>query len=114
MYIIYDEYELLELFEAEPKLKRTEGEEAGLFMYSNVDKHSIKLLISFSVYENQCDVSLSYNRSDGRDDDLFDCRVENVERFECKKNQMNIIKFGGEVIMKIYFKPYYVIEMATL
>ncbi|SDF57356.1 hypothetical protein [Sporomusa acidovorans] len=110
MYIKYDEYELLELFENEPILVC--GEEAGVFMYSNVDKCNVKIVMLFSVYENTCKVSLCH--ASHNDKTIFECNIVDVERLECSKSTMKIVKIGGAVPISISFDPNYAINIENL
>lgn len=110
MYIKYDEYELLELFESEPIL--VSGKDAGVYMYSNVDKLNIKLVILFSVYENTCKISLCH--ASDSDKPLFECNVVDIARFECSKKTMRIVKVGGAIPISIKFGSNYAIDIERL
>ncbi len=58
MFIRYNESELLELFENEPVA--VAEPDAGMFIYSKTDTLGFKLVLTISVYEKECVLSLSY------------------------------------------------------
>ncbi|EEG76139.1 conserved hypothetical protein [Dethiobacter alkaliphilus AHT 1] len=98
MFIQYDEYELLELFESEPIL--IAEKEAGMFIYSLSNALGFKLVMSLSVYENQCNVSLSYV-----DDIIFDIQLSNVKSMKSDGKQIRINRKENKIDVIIGFKP---------
>ena len=88
------------------------GNDAGVFMYSNVDKCNVKLVVLFSVYENTCKVSLCH--SERNDKLIFECSIVEVERIECRKSTMKIMKSGGGSSIGISFNPNYSINIERM
>lgn len=58
MFIKYDEYDLLEFFEAEPNY--IFDKETGKLMYVKEDKYGMKMIFHMDVYEQTCSVSINY------------------------------------------------------
>lgn len=83
MYIKYDEYELLELFENEPV--SVFDKDAGVFIYSRTDKLGIKLVMTMSIYEYECNISLNH---DNYQKPIFELKLKDVDSIECDNEKM--------------------------
>ncbi|MES9689210.1 hypothetical protein ABWK31_17400, partial [Bacillus sp. JJ353] len=59
MFIKYNEYDLLELFENEPVI--ITHQDAGEFNYTYEDNQNFKLILTLEVYQKTCGLSITYN-----------------------------------------------------
>lgn len=107
MFVQYDEYELLELFESEP-ISIAE-KEAGMFIYSLSDALGFKLVMNLSVYENQCNVSLSY-----ADKTIFDFQLSNVKSIKSDGKHLRIYRKDNERDIIIGFKPNFSLKVENI
>jgi hypothetical protein len=98
MFVEYDEYELMELFESEPI--SIADKEAGMFIYSLSDTLGFKLVMSLSIYENECKVSLSYT-----DKTIFDIQLKDVVSIKSNGKQLRINRRNSDRDVIIGFKP---------
>jgi hypothetical protein len=103
MYIKYDEYELLELFCNEP-ISILE-KEAGKFIYSFKDNKGFKLIMLMDVYENKCELTLTFKESI-----VFTCKINEVESIN-KVNDNMVIKDKSKSVIKVKFKEQVGIEL---
>lgn len=78
----YDELELLEFFESEPKI--IEPLEAGMYIY-NRSIELFKLSLYFSIYENECSVSIEYD-----DKTIVSADFKSIESIYKNKNCLTI------------------------
>lgn len=60
MFIDYDEYDLLELFESEP-VSITGNIEDGKLIYSYKDNQNFEVILTLDVYKQTSTVSITYN-----------------------------------------------------
>ncbi|MED1739327.1 hypothetical protein P4U97_07435 [Bacillus swezeyi] len=60
MFIKYDEYDLLELFESEP-VSIADELDAGELIYTYKDNQNFKLILTMDVYQQTCSLSMTYN-----------------------------------------------------
>lgn len=98
MFIIYNEYELLELFESEPIAI---GEpEAGMKIYKKEDKQGFKLVLTISIYEQECLLSLTQGYCQNP---IFDLKLTDVNKIY-SEHDMLYIKYG-EKFISIGFIP---------
>lgn len=102
MYIQYDEFELLELFEKEPI--SVFDDESGVFIYSKDDNLGFHLVLSMSVYERKCSIGLSYAKYQTS---IFNFDFDNVDSIKCDKEKMCIVTENGKENVIVYFKPNY-------
>ena len=98
LYMKYDEYELLEMFESEPIFLATK--EAGLYRYSYIGKNNVKIVLYISVYENECDISLYLHENP-----LFKAELTDVEFIRQDENRLRIHQNNADKDYIIYFKP---------
>lgn len=100
--MFYDEYELLELFESEPKELYQEG--AGFYMYKKVDKLGFQLLLYISYYEKKCEISLSndmYNWT------IFEFELYHIESIRNENECLKIRGNSGKTEVDIQCKPHF-------
>ncbi|SDO04738.1 hypothetical protein SAMN04487897_107185 [Paenibacillus sp. yr247] len=109
MFIQFDEYELLKLFESEPV---TIGEkEAGVFIYSKTDSFGFKLVMTFSIYEKECSLSLNHH---SYETPIFDVKLKDVERISCNYKQLKIQRNNSEKCIEAIFKPNFSLNILNL
>jgi hypothetical protein len=85
MFIKYDEYELIELFESEPT--PIFEEEQGIFQYSKEDNAGIQLIFTLLVYESRCQISLNLKKFESR---LVEFEFNNVSKFAKSEGRLLI------------------------
>ncbi|MDR7246916.1 hypothetical protein [Priestia megaterium] len=105
----YDEYELLELFEAEPSVMV--DYQTGMFMYNKDDDHGFHLLLVMSVHESQCSISLSYKHFKGL---IFDFELEDISEIKGENNRLTILGNDGNREVEISFKPHFSLKTVKL
>ncbi|MGE6574286.1 hypothetical protein [Paenibacillus xylanexedens] len=108
MYIQYDEFLLLELFESDPI--SIADEEAGIFMYTKMDNVGFKLMLTISIYEKQCNLSLVH---DQYSIPVFECKLDNVEEL-CTTTQGLTIRRPTSTNVIVTFKPNFSIQINNL
>ncbi len=91
MFIKYDEYELLELFEKEPVV--IGDEEAGMFIYSKNDDLGFKLVLTISIYEKQCNLSLNYQ---SLAIPIFEFNLLEIDALICEDQKLKIISHDNK------------------
>lgn len=104
LYIQYNEYELLELFESEPI--SVFDVEAEVFMYSKLDTLGFKLLMTMSTYENTVDLSLSYQNGC-----VFDVNMKSVQRIISRNDTLHIQCTEEKKAIEVRFKPHFAINI---
>ena len=109
MYIKYDEYELLELFENEPV--SVFDDEAGVFIYSRNDNLGFKLVMTMSIYEFECDISLN---NDSYQKPIFEFKLKDVDSIKCEADKMLFIRKEREQSIIIHFKPNYSVDITNI
>ncbi|CAH1190390.1 hypothetical protein PAECIP111893_00308 [Paenibacillus plantiphilus] len=98
MFTIYDQYELLELFESEPIVI---GEpEAGMNIFKKEDKYGFKLILTISIYEKECILSLTQRDCPNP---IFDLRLTDVNKIYNENSTLYIM--SGEKLISIGFHP---------
>lgn len=102
MFIQYNEFELLELFEKEPV--SVFDDESGVFIYSKDDNLGFHLVMLMSVYECKCSIGLSYTKYKTS---IFNLDFDNVDSIKCDKEKMSIVMKNSKKNVIIYFKPNY-------
>ena len=104
--IIYDEYELLELFESEPT-SIADDPKAGLMMYSKKDDFGFEIIMTLSIYECNCILSLNYKEYETS---IFNFELKNVEKILCKNELLIIQAEGGKQCVEVMFKPSFALK----
>lgn len=105
----YDEYEMLELFEAEPLVMF--DEQTGIFTYKKVDDYGFQLSLTISVHESECNVSLSYKHFKGL---IFDFELKDINQIKGENNRLIILGNDGNRKVEISFKPNFSLKTARL
>ena len=106
MFIEYDEYELLELFES--KAVSIYDEEAGKYMYVKTDKYGMKLILHIDVYEQTCSLSLTYEKYTKA---IFEINETAVKRLIKKEATLEVVNNLDESVLKVYFRPNFSIKI---
>lgn len=108
MFIQYDEYQLLELFESEPVY--IADERAGILMYSKQDDNGFKLILTISAYENECNLSLIYGKYSKP---IVEMNVKDVEKINTTDNELKILQRANDKYIALKFKPSFSIYANT-
>lgn len=109
MYIKYDEYELLELFENEPV--SVFDEEVGTFIYSKFDNLGFKLVMMMSIYDFECNMSLNH---DSYQKPIFEFKLKDVDSIKCDDGKMLFIRKDNKQSVIIHFKPNYSVDITNI
>ncbi|TYR81130.1 hypothetical protein FZC66_04500 [Priestia megaterium] len=107
--MLYNEYELLELFENEPIVMA--DEQTGMFMYIKNDDFGFKLILNISQHEDKCSVSLSYEKIKGV---IFDFELEGIEQIKGEDNHLIILGNDDRTEVKISVKPHFGLKTVKL
>ncbi len=99
----YAEYELVELFECEPKMLYEE-EDVGIYTYERTDKCGFTLSLTISVHEEDCGLTFTYQ--DLRKP-LYQMKFEEVEKIECSEDRLIMKQKNKSESIIVYFKPNY-------
>ncbi|UXH43278.1 hypothetical protein N5C46_16490 [Rossellomorea vietnamensis] len=106
--MIFDHYDLLELFEREPLEYRSDQ---GFYMNSKTDPLGIKLLFSMSIYTDKCMVSLIYKEHELT---LVSLEINNVIKVEKREDLLFIHSKSASSPIIINFKPRFSISEICL
>jgi hypothetical protein len=109
MFIKYDEYELLELFENEPVV--IGDKEAGMFIYSKNDDLGFKLVLTISIYEKECGLSLNYKNFKSS---IFDFKLKDIDRITCDNQKLKLLSNNGDKNIEVTFKPIFSLKSLVL
>jgi hypothetical protein len=99
-----DKYELLELFESEPKII---DEEAGEHEYKKEDAFGFTLKMIIFLYDEFCGLTL--NHKDLKYP-IFDLGFDNINRIKCKDDKLIIQQANNTKNVVVYFKPNYTLK----
>lgn len=107
MFIQYDEYALLALFESEPKIMNSEPE---IYTYSKQNELGFELSLHFSVYDQYAVISMSYGVSKLL---LLEAEIKNISSIKADSKEIRIFQEGNDkkCIMKVSFVPNFKIDM---
>jgi hypothetical protein len=100
MFIQYDEYELLILFENEP-IELNE-KDSGIYVYNHEDLQCFRLSMYMSIYGQVCCLNLSYKNLHIP---IFDISLTDVEYIKSKGDRLVIKQSNMKHVVVIYFKP---------
>jgi hypothetical protein len=100
LFIHFNEYELLELFENEPVI--IGDKEAGMYIYSKTDSFGFKLVLTFSIYENECLLSLNH---ESYTIPIVDLKMQDVTQISSSGNRLMIHRENCEKDLEVVFKP---------
>ena len=103
--IEYNEYDLLELFESEPKIAG-EGK-AGRYEYEKLDKNGFQFKLYFSLYDDLGSITLRY-----RDlhIPIFEMNLTHIESIICTGDRLTIQQKNNSKKVVAYFKPNYIVN----
>src|SRR3989304_6662992 len=79
----YNEYDLLELFESEPK--QLYEEDVGIYTYSKEDQYGFTFIFYLSIHEGTSILSLLHKDLKYP---IFDLTFHDIEDVECKENRL--------------------------
>ncbi|KGR88902.1 hypothetical protein [Lysinibacillus odysseyi] len=96
MFIKYDEYELLELFQSEP-VSITGNIDDGELIYTYKDDQNFKVILTLDVYQQTCSLSITFN-----DSKVFTGDLNNVTSIK-KDDKVMVINVGEEEKLKVKF-----------
>ncbi|AZK45039.1 hypothetical protein [Paenibacillus lentus] len=100
MFIQFSEYDLLELFESEPiSISDTE---AGMFIYSKTDIQGLKLVLTVSIYEQECLLSLNH---ESYSIPIINLTLKDVTQISKNNDKLNFQFENGEKNIDVLFKP---------
>lgn len=104
MFIKYDEYDLLELFQNEP-VSITGNIDDGELIYSYQDSQNFKVILTLDVYKQTCSLSITYNDSIVFTGDFF-----NVTSIKKRDSDM-VIHVDEEDRVKVKFSKQVGVEL---
>lgn len=96
MFIKYDEYDLLELFQSEP-VSITGNIDDGELIYTYKDDQNFKVILTLDVYQQTISLSITFN-----DSIVFTGDLNNVTSIK-KDDQVMVINVGEEEKLKVKF-----------
>jgi hypothetical protein len=103
MYIKYDEYELIELFNSEPI--SIGSIEEGELIYSNKDNKDFSITLFINVYAQIAELTLSY-----KNNAVFNCKLKKVVSIN-KVDKNLIINSEDEKKIRVKFYPQMGVEL---
>ncbi|GLC89312.1 hypothetical protein [Lysinibacillus piscis] len=109
MFIKFDEFELLELFEKEPMVIGDAA--AGMFIYSKKDDLGFTLVLTVSIYEKQCNLSLVYPNFETS---IFEFELKNIDRIIGEDQKLKILRHNSEKSIEVIFKPHFALKKLVL
>lgn len=106
MHIMFDEYELLELFECEPRVIDRDSE---IYVYSSINNYGFKFELYISIYDMNIILTLTYKDFSSP---IIDLNIDNVKRIATNSNKLNIYTNESDCPNAIvHFKPSFRIEL---
>ena len=96
-----DKYELLELFESEPKII---DNDAGIYSYQKTDIHEFTLAMTIFLYDNFCSLTLKHKDLKYP---LFELGFDKIDCIKCKDDKLIIQQSNMSKNVVVYFKPNY-------
>ncbi|MFP3846031.1 hypothetical protein [Priestia filamentosa] len=105
MFIKYDEYELLELFQNEP-VSIADDLDAGELIYLYEDAQKFKLILTMDVYKQICSIDITYN-----DNTVFSGEFNNVSSIRKIADDIMIIDIEREEKIRIKFSKQVGVEL---
>lgn len=97
-----DKYELLELFESEPKILG--DEEAGIYEYKRQDKYGFTFKMSLFLYDECCSITLEHKDLKYP---LFNLGFDKLDYIKCKDEKLIIQQINNSKNVTVLFKPNY-------
>lgn len=99
-----DQYDLLELFESEPKII---DEQICIYEYKKQDSHGFIFTMYLNYYDEFCSLTLEHKNLKTP---IFDLRYNNVNNIEAKNDNLVINQTNKYQKIVIYFKPNYTLS----
>ncbi|MFL0582287.1 hypothetical protein ACH0B6_06915 [Solibacillus silvestris] len=96
MFIKYDEYDLLELFQSEP-VSISGNIDDGELIYTYKDDQNFKVILTLDVYQQTSSLSITFN-----DSIVFTGDLNNVTSIK-KDDKVMVINVGEEEKLKVKF-----------
>ena len=96
MFIKYDEYDLLELFQSEP-VSISGNIVDGELIYTYKDDQNFKVILTLDVYQQTSSLSITFN-----DSIVFSGELNNVSSIK-KDGKVMVINVGGDEKLKVKF-----------
>ncbi|MCY7801532.1 hypothetical protein MOB49_02835 [Bacillus haynesii] len=104
MFIKYNEYDLLELFESEP-VSIADDPEAGELVYTFKDNQNFKLILTLDVYQLTCSLDITY-----KDFSVFTGVFHNVTSIK-KIEDFMVVSIEEEERIKVKFTKQIGVEL---
>jgi len=96
MFIKYDEYDLLELFQSEP-VSITGNIDDGVLIYAFKDDQNFEVILTLDVYQQTCSLSITFN-----DAIVFTGDFNNVTSIK-KDDKAMVFNVGEKEKLKVKF-----------
>ena len=96
MFIKYDEYDLLELFQSEP-VSISGNIDDGELIYTYKDDQNFKVILTLDVYQQTSSLTITFN-----DSIVFTGDLNNVSSIK-KDGKVMVINVGGDEKLKVKF-----------
>ncbi|MBD8037374.1 hypothetical protein H9635_11490 [Solibacillus sp. A46] len=96
MFIKYDEYDLLELFQSEP-VSISGNIDDGELIYTYKDDQNFKVILTLDVYQQTSSLTITFN-----DSIVFSGELNNVSSIK-KDGKVMVINVGGDEKLKVKF-----------
>jgi hypothetical protein len=100
-----DKYDLLELFECNPKIIGDEA--AGIYEYQKQDVYGFTLRLCLFLYDDYCSLTLSHK---DLSTPLFELGFNNINNITSKENRLIIDQTGNPKNIVLHFKPNYTLR----
>lgn len=106
VYTACDKYELLELFECEPKVV---DEDAEIYVYTSINKYGFKFELYLSIYDMSTILTLTYKDFN---DPIIDISITNVKKINAGSKKLNIYTSENDwPNTVIFFEPSFRIQL---
>jgi len=96
VFIKYDEYDLLELFQSEP-VSISGNLDDGELMYAYTDNQNFNVILTLDVYQQTCSLSITFH-----DAIVFTGDFKNVTNLRRYDKDM-VMSVGNEEVLKVKF-----------
>ena len=97
--MLYDEYELLEIFESEPSI--IVDKDTGIYNYQKNDDCGFSISLYISVHETFCILTLKYKNFT---DPIFSVKLNDVIKIKADNNKLIVSQKSAKDVT-VYFKP---------
>lgn len=104
MFIKYDEYDLLELFQSEP-VSISGNIYDGELIYTYKDDQNFKVILTLDVYQQTSSLTITFN-----DSIVFSGDLNNVSSIK-KDGKVMVINVGGDEKLKVKFDKQVGVEL---